>query len=345
MRNLKYSEAIAEAMYEALLQNPNLFLIGEGIDDPKGAFGTTTSALKEFGKERVMDSPLSENALAGICIGAAIEGYPSIQIHMRAEFMVLALDQILNHAAKWNYMFNGKMNVPMVFRCIVGRGWGQAAQHSQSFHNLYAQFPGLKVILPSHPYDAKGLLLSAVEDPNPVICIEHRWLYEKVGLVPENSYRIPIGNANTLTTGKDVTCVALSLSVHEALEAQAILKQEGIELEVIDLRSVRPLDFKTIFSSVEKTGRLLIADISHTFMGIGAEITAQVAENRFEFLKAPVIRIGLPDAPTPCAPSLEAAYYPGVNEICIAARKLMQESRSTIPRTFSKETPLFTGPF
>ncbi len=345
MRHLKYNEAISEAICIAMKNNPNLFLIGEGINDPKGAFGTTVEALKLFGKDRVMDSPLSENALAGICIGAAIEGFPSIQIHMRAEFMVLALDQILNHAAKWHYMFNGQMQVPMVFRCIVGRGWGQAAQHSQSFHNLFAQFPGLKVILPSSPYDAKGMLLSAVVDQNPVICIEHRWLYEKSCPVPESAYRIPIGKANRLTKGKDVTCVALSQGVYDALEAEKILLSEGIEMEVIDLRSVRPLDMETILDSLERTGRLLIVDIGHTFMGIGAEIAAHVAEKAFDFLKARVARIGLPDCPTPCASSLEAIYYPGVKDICDAARKICSQTKMTSVQEFFKETPLFTGPF
>lgn len=341
MRQLSYGEAISEAMVMALRENPKLFLMGEGIDDPKGAFGTTLAAYQEFGRDRVMDTPLSENAVAGIGIGAAIEGHPCVMIHMRAEFMILALDQIVNHAAKWHYMFDGLMKVPVVFRCIIGRGWGQAAQHAQSFHNLYAQFPGLKVILPTFPADAKGLLLSAVTDNNPVICLEHRWLYQKTGEVPEPLYRTPIGKANYVTEGNDITCVTLSYGVFEALEAREKLLQEGISLEIIDLRSVRPLDMGTILSSLQKTGRLIIVDISHSFLGIGSEIAAQVASDALDYLKTPIKRIGLPDYPVPCSAPLEASYYPGAEEICAVVRELVLPSRCE--ERERRSNPVLTG--
>lgn len=345
MHELKYSEALAEATLQAMEKNPRVFLIGEGIDDPKGAFGTTLPALKKFGAARVMDSPLSENAVTGIGIGAAIAGHPCVMIHMRTEFLLYAMDQIVNHAAKWHYMNAGRMQVPITIRCIVGRGWGQAAQHSQSFHAMYAHVPGLKVILPSTPREAKGLLYSAIQDPNPVICIEHRWLYDKVEAVPEEPYAIPIGQAAVLKAGKDVTIAACSYQVYEALAARETLLEMGIEAEIIDLRSVRPLDIATILRSVEKTGRLIVTDISGAVNGVSAEISAAVTERGFSFLKAPILRVALPDAPTPCASVLEQVYYPSPQDLVAAAQKLLA-AESTLSRAASlQHRPDFQGPF
>jgi acetoin:2,6-dichlorophenolindophenol oxidoreductase subunit beta len=345
MRKIKYSEALAEGTLAAMEEDPKVFLMGEGIDDPKGAFGTTLPALKKFGATRVFDTPLSENAFTGIGIGAAIEGWPCVMVHMRSEFMLYAMDQIINHAAKWHYMFGGLMSVPIVIRCIVGRGWGQAAQHSQSFHAMYAHVPGLKVILPATPYDAKGLIYSAIRDRNPVICIEHRWLYDKIGEVPEKTYDVPIGRANVVHPGKDVTCVAISHQVYEAITARETLAKEGIDLEVIDLRSVRPIDHDAVLNSVRKTGRLIVADTAIKACGVSAEIAATVAERGFPFLKAPIARVGLPDAPTPCSPALEEAYYPQAVDIISAARRLVSgaDIASEIPRL--KAVSTFTGPF
>lgn len=346
MRTLKYSEALAEATLLAMEDSPNTFLMGEGIDDPKGAFGTTTPALKRFGAERVFDMPLSENAMTGVGIGAAIAGHPCVMIHMRSEFLLLAMDQVINHAAKWHYMFAGKMNVPITIRCLVGRGWGQAAQHSQSFHALFATVPGLKVMLPSSPYDAKGLLYSAILDPNPVICIEHRWLYDKTGEVPPERYHLPLGKASVVAEGKDVTCVALSYGVLDALSARTTLLREGIDLEVIDLRSARPLDTETVLQSLRKTGRLIVCDISGPVCGISAEIAAVAASLGFTSLKAPVTRITLPDAPTPCSPPLEEAYYPGAQDIVSAARRLTMRTGLSTSDALAVNVPSnFTGPF
>lgn len=347
MREIKYSEALAEGTLQAMEDNPKVFLMGEGIDDPKGVFGTTTPALKKFGPTRVFDTPLSESAVTGIGIGAAIEGWPCVMIHMRNEFLLLAMDQVINHAAKWHYMFGGTMTVPIVIRVIVGRGWGQAAQHSQSFHAMYAHVPGLRVILPSTPYEAKGLMYSAIKDPSPVICIEHRWLYDKVGHVPQERYELPLDRANVLKSGKDVTCVAVSYQVYEALSAREMLLKEGIEMEVIDLRSARPIDKQTILNSVRKTGRLIVTDTAIRTCGISAEISALVAEEAFGALKAPVARIALPDAPTPCSPSLEEVYYPKVSTIVEAARRLVDANKVISLETVSEEpTPVpFTGPF
>lgn len=348
MRKLKYSEALAEATLIAMEEDPRVFLMGEGIDDPKGTFGTTLEAFKRFGQKRVFDTPLSESAVTGIGIGAAIEGAPCVMIHMRNEFLMLAMDPIVNHAAKWHYMFGGVMKVPITIRVIVGRGWGQAAQHSQSLQALWAHIPGLKVILPSTPYEAKGLLYSAIKDPNPVICIEHRWLYGKEEEVPEGPYEIPIGKAKVIGPGQDLTCVAVSHQVYEAMEAREKLLEERIRMEVIDLRSVRPLDLPLILDSVRKTGRLLVTDTGIKSFGVSAEICAAVCETGFETLKAAPVRVALPDAPTPCSYALEEAYYPKVGDLMNAARQLVHGKRisQTSPRTVPTPADVpFTGPF
>lgn len=345
MRNLKYSEALAEATLNAMEDEPKLFLMGEGIDDPKGTFGTTLGAFKKYGHERVYDSPLSEAAITGVGIGAAIEGHPCVMIHMRNEFLLYAIDQIINHAAKWHYMNGGTMNVPIVIRCLVGRGWGQAAQHSQSLQSLFAHIPGLKVIMPAMPADAKGLLYEAMMDKNPVISIEHRWLYDKIGEVPEGRYRVPIGKANVVAPGKDVTCVAVSHQVYEALEAKKRLASMGIDMEVIDLRTIRPLDKETILTSLQKTGRLLVTDTGFKTFGVSAEIASLAAEEGFSFLKAPVARVTLPDAPTPCSYVLEEIYYPKVNDLVVAAEKLVSGKKTALDDTAGKREIQFHGPF
>jgi len=348
-RKIKFSEALTEATLHAMEENPRVILIGEGADDPKGVFGTTLEPFKKFGPRRVFDSPLSEWAMTGMGIGAAIEGTPVVMVHQRSEFLLLGTDQVINHAAKWSYMSGGKMSVPIVMRVLVGRGWGQAAQHSQSLHALYAHIPGLKVILPSTPYQAKGLMYSAIRDPNPVICIEHRWLYDREEEVPEEAYEIPIGEAAVLKQGSDVTCVATSYQVYEALEAQKQLQEQGIEMEVIDLRSARPLDKETILRSVRKTGRLLVTDISHKTMGITSEIAAFVVEEAFAELKAPIARVASLDVPTPCSYALEDVFYPKVADLVTTAKALMSGKRSTSEREShllkEPEAVPFTGPF
>jgi len=347
MRTLKFSEALAEATVQAMEKDPRLFVMGEGVDDPKGSFGTTLLPFQKFGASRVFDTPLSESALTGIGIGAAIEGSPCLMVHLRAEFLLLAMDQVVNHAAKWRYMFAGQMNVPITIRCIVGRGWGQAAQHSQSFHGMFAQVPGLKVVLPATAFAAKGLLYAALRDPDPVIVIEHRWLHDKTGDVPEEAYELPLNRAEVLATGDDLTCVAVSYGVYEALIAADILRREGICMEVIDLRSARPLDRTTILRSVRKTGRLLVTDISSGIAGIAAEVIALVSEEAFEALKVRPLRITLPDAPTPCSPALEKAYYPTVNDLVEGARKLTRGTANGLRRddVASEAVSSFQGPF
>ncbi len=320
LRELTYREAINEAHVQMLEKDDRVFVFGEGIDDPGGVFGTTKGLQERFGAERVFDTPLAECALTGAAIGAATAGMRPILVHMRVDFLPLTLDQLLNHASKWHYMFGGNINVPMVVRAIVGRGWGSAAQHSQSLQATFAHVPGLKVVLPSSPYDAKGLLMAAVYDGNPVVMIEHRWLYEGKGHVPVEPYRVEIGKSAVVKKGADATIVAVSHMVKESLDAAAELKKEKIDCEVIDLRTVNPLDDEPVIESVRKTGRLVIADTGWQSYGIGAEVAARVMEKAHGALKAPLIRVNPPGVPTPASPVLEAAYYPGAKDIIKAVK-------------------------
>lgn len=314
-RTLSYSRAIKEAIDQCLAKDPSVFLIGEGVPDAKGIFGTTVGLAQKYGSQRVMDMPVSENALTGICVGAALRGMRPIITHQRVDFCLLALDQIINNAAKWHFMFGGQSSVPMVIRLIIGRGWGQGPQHSQHLHSIFSHIPGLKVIMPTTAYDVKGMLVAAVEDNNPVICIEHRWLYELEGYVPEEIYRVALDKANIIRPGKDVTIVSQSHMTIEALKAAGYLAKEGIEAEVIDLRTLRPLDRDAIVNSVKKTGRLLVLDTGWLTYGITGEIIASVTDAAFSDLKAPPRRIALPDIPTPTSPFLTKNFYPTFREI------------------------------
>lgn len=324
LRGLSYVDALREAQFQALERDTSVFLMGEGIDDPGGIFGSTTGLVERFGRERVMDIPIAENGMTGIAIGAALAGMRPVFIHMRMDFLPMCMDQIVNHAAKWHYMTGGRVNVPLVIRSIIGRGWGSAAQHSQALHALFTHIPGLKVLMPSTPYDAKGLLLSAIEDGNPVFFIEHRWLYERLGYVPEEYYTVPIGQGVVRREGKDITVVAISQMVYEALKAARTLEDKGIDVEVIDPRSLKPFDETLIFESVKKTGRLVIADGAWKTGGVGAEIACRVFETVLHYLKAPVRRVSFPDVPTPSSPVLEEAFYPDAQSITGAVKECME---------------------
>ncbi len=319
---------------------------------PKGTFGTTVGAFKAFGGGRVFDIPLAENGLTGVAIGAALEGMRPVLVHARNDFLLLTMDQLVNHAAKWRYMSGGKLAVPLTVRAIIGRGWGQAAQHSQSLHALFMHIPGLKVVMPSSPYDAKGLLIAAIEDESPVIVLEHRWLYDQIGPVPEVPYRVPIGEAAVVREGSDVTIVAISHMVIESRKAAGILQTEGIEAEILDIRSLAPLDRRAVLASVRKTGRLVVADHAWSTCGAAAEIVALVAEQALESLKAPARRITLPETPTPCAAPLEKLYYPDAAQVAAAARELVfgPGAAEIVPvhdgsRSVKEPTRDFQGPF
>ena len=324
LRGISYQEAILEAQAQAMESDDRVFLMGEGVDDPGGIFGTTLGLADRFGKDRVMDIPVAENALTGIAIGAATVGMKPVFVHMRNDFLPMCMDQLVNHAAKLCYMTGGRLHVPIVVRAIIGRGWGSAAQHAQAFHALFMHIPGLKIVMPSTPYDAKGLFLAALDDGNPVMFIEHRWTFNAVGYVPEEMYRVPLGEGIVRREGKDVTIVALSQQVYDAMKAAAILESDGISVEVVDPRTLKPLDEKLILSSVRKTRRLVIADVAHRTGSVGAEIACRIAETSADILAAPVRRVCFPDTPIPASPVLEEAFYPGANEIVEAVREIVK---------------------
>ncbi len=314
-RLLSYGEAIREALQLALKQDKSVFIMGQGVDDPVGMFGATNDLHLEFGRKRVFDTPLSEGALMGVALGAALAGQRPVYFHNRPDFLLLAMDQLVNHAAKWSYMFGGAKNVPLVVWACIGRGWGGAAQHSQALQGLFMHVPGLKLVMPSTCYDAKGLMLSAIADQNPVLIIDHRFNFSHQGFVPPEPYTVPIGNGVIRRKGRDVTIVAVSHLVLDAFEAAEELAEKGIEAEVIDPRTLRPLDEEIILDSIAKTGRLIVADCDWKTGGVTAEIAAMVAEKGFSCLKAPVRRLACPDLPTPAACSLEEAYYIGKEDI------------------------------
>jgi len=323
VRELSYRDAIKEALSQALDRDKNVFLIGEGIDDPGGVFGTTVGLVDKYGRDRVMDSPIAENAMTGVAAGAAMTGMRPVFIHMRVDFLPMAADQIINHVAKWSYMTGGKVKVPLTIRAVIGRGWGSAAQHSQSLQSLFAHIPGLQVLMPASPYDAKGMLLAAIAGDCPTLIIEHRWLYDQKEGVPEEPYFVKPGKGLVRRPGTDVTIAAVSYMVYEALRAAAELEKSGISAEVIDLRSLQPLDETIIAESVRKTGRLIAADTGWKSCGISAEVAAVVAEQAYSHLKAPVRRICLPAVPTPASAVLEKAYYPTFADIVRAAKEIV----------------------
>lgn len=351
-RELKFFEALREATELCMESDPSVYVTGLGTTDPKGIFGTTLGLEERFGAERVFDMPTSENGMTGIVIGSAINGMRPIMTHQRLDFFLLALDQLINNAAKWHFMFNGQASVPLVIRLIVGRGWGQGPQHSQSFHSLFAHVPGLKVVAPALPSDAKGMLISAIEDNNPVVFIEHRWLHNCFGDVPEGIYRVPLDKANIARVGGDVTLVASSHMTIEALEAAQILAREGIDAEVVDLRSLNPIDSNTILASVQKTGRVLVLDGDWKSAGLAGEIVALISEALFDSLKVAPRRLTYPDTYVPTSHILAAEYYPNAYDIVAAVRGLMgvEQDLETlltekIKRPLDVPDKSFTGPF
>ena len=322
-RELTYAQAIQEAMAIAMERDERVILMGEDIGVYGGAFQVTGDLVARFGEDRVMDTPISELGAAGVAVGAAMTGLRPIFEFQFSDFATLAMEQIVNQAAKMRYMLGGNASVPLVMRFPAGSGTGAAAQHSQSLEAWFAHVPGLKVIQPSTPHDAKGLLLAALEDPDPVMIFEHKILYKMKGPVPEGHYTVPIGKAALRREGRDVTVVATAIMVHKALEAAALLAEEGIDVEVIDLRTLRPMDGKALIESVKKTHRLCCVYEGVKTLGIGAEISALIAESEaFAFLDAPIVRLGGAEAPLPYNPELEKAAVPQVAGIVDAVRAL-----------------------
>lgn len=315
MRELSYALAINEAFHQLMEQDDRVFILGQGVLNP-WYVGTTAKDLdKRFGAARVIDPPVSENGMNGVVIGAALAGMRPVTIHPRLDFLLMGLEQIINEASNWSYVFGGQISCPMVVRGIINRGGEQGAQHSQAIQAFFMHVPGLKVVMPATPYDAKGLLVSAVKDDNPVVYIDDRWLYEETGDVPTEMYTVPLGKANTLRTGTDVSIVATSYMVREALNAANELAETGIGAEVVDVRSLKPLDVDHICSSVKKTGHVIVADAAWRSAGAAAEIAQRISEEAFKDLKSAPRRVTLPDVPAPSSRAEERAYYPTSKDI------------------------------
>ncbi|WP_415316318.1 alpha-ketoacid dehydrogenase subunit beta [Bacillus safensis] len=325
MREISYLEAVREAMSQEMRENQDVFILGEDIGVYGGAFGVTRGMIEEFGPERVRNTPISEAAIAGGAVGAALTGMRPILELQFSDFITIAMDQLVNQAAKTRYMFGGKGKVPLVVRTPAGSGTGAAAQHSQSLEAWMAHIPGLKVVQPSTAYDAKGLLKAAMDDDNPVIFYEHKLLYKTIGEVPEEQYSIPLGKADVKRSGKDVTIVATAIMVHKALEAAKELEAEGIDVEIIDPRTLVPLDEETIIESVKKTGKCIVVHEAVKRGGYGGEIASMIAESEaFDYLDVPIKRLGGLAVPIPYNPTLEKAVIPQVPDIIEAAKELVR---------------------
>lgn len=324
MREITYQQAIKEALTQLMQEDERVILLGQGLDSPWSFGDTTLGLIDKFGRRRVFDIPISENGLTGAAAGAAMAGLRPVMMHPRVDFMYLAMDQIINHAANWHYMFGGRTGVPLVVRGVINRGGEQGPQHSQAPHAMYAHVPGLKVVMPATPADAKGLMVAAVRDPNPIIYIDDRWLYSRREVVAEELYETPLGRAAVRREGKDITLVALSYTQEPAAAAAAALAADGIDVELIDPRTIKPLDTETILASVRKTGRLLVVDAGWLSYGFSAEVAALAAEKAFTALKAPPARLASPDVPAPAAITLERGFYVDEAKIVAAARKLLR---------------------
>lgn len=311
MRKLGYGLAINEAFHQSMERDDRVFVLGQGVLNP-WYVGETARGLdtKYAASGRIIDPPVSENGMNGVVIGAALAGMRPITIHPRLDFLLMGFEQIVNEASNWSYVFGGQQTCPVVIRGIINRGGEQGAQHSQAIHAMFNHVPGLKVVMPATPYDAKGLMCAAVEDDNPVVYIDDRWLYAEEGNVPEEYYKVPLGKANTLRNGTDVTIVAVSYMVKLAQDAAMVLAQQGVSVEIVDPRSLTPFDEDHIFSSVRKTGHVVVCDSGWYTCGVAADIAARIVEKAFDSLKAPILRVTLPDAPAPSATSEETAYYP-----------------------------------
>ncbi|MBT7960115.1 MAG: dehydrogenase [Akkermansiaceae bacterium] len=349
-RMITFAEALNEAQAYALENIEGTYLMGLGAPDPKGIFGSTLGLQEKFGEKKVFDVPISENALTGVALGSAATGLRPILTHQRVDFALVSIDQIVNQAAKWHYMFGGEMSAPMVIRMIIGRGWGQGPQHSQALHAWFAHIPGLKVVLPATGYDAKGMLIAAVKDENPVVFLEHRWLYNIKDAVPESGYEIPLDKAVIKRKGADVTLIGISYMTLECLRAADLLARQGISAEVIDLRSVRPIDYDTLINSVQKTGLVLIADHATLVGSITSELASRLSEKLFDSLKKAPIRVGLPDYPVPTSHQLAEGYYPLASTIfdsTVTALGLPSLRRELTTNQIPRDQPdaSFTGPF
>ena len=324
-RKLKFNQAINEAIYQAMKSDRKVVCFGLGVTDPRRVFYSTERLVEKFGNERVFDIPTSENALTGVAIGLANLGSKVILSHQRVDFSFLSMDQIINSLSKWHYMFGGAQNLSVTIRLIIGRGWGQGPTHAQSYQSMFAKIPGLKVVMPSSPYNAKGLLLASIKDPNPVIFFEHRWLYDLAGDVPSKKYNIPIGKSEIITKGKDLTIITMSNSRHEVMGLKDFFIKNKISPEVIDLLSISPLDMTTITKSVKKTGKLIVIDTCHKSFSTGKEIISNISEENLNYFKVKPILLGTPNTPTPTSFSLTKNYYPSKKVIAQNICKILNK--------------------
>lgn len=345
-RVVSYQEAVNEAIIQEMDRDERVFVYGLDVADHKQIFGTTAGILKKFGSKRCFSTPLSEDSLMGFGIGAAATGLRPIYIHIRVEFLLLALNQLINIGSSLRYGSNGKISTPLVIIAVIGRGWGQGFQHSKSLQSLFAHIPGLKVIMPSTPYDAKGMMTSAIQDNNIVVCLLHRWLYWIEGAVPEMPYTTPIGQSRILRGGSDITIVATSWMNVEANDAANILEKRGISVEIVDPRTLSPLDDQTIVNSVNKTGHCIIADYDWVPCGLSAEIAAIVSNKCFGQLKQPVSRIGFAWTPCPTTRPLENEFYPNAKTIIREVEKMLNFSETDLSNEkFHTWENRFKGPF
>ncbi len=323
MSNMTFAQALNDAHKVEMVRDPNIYVAGEDVGVYGGIFGVTAGLLDQFGDKRVKDTPITESAIVGTAVGAATVGLRPVIELMFVDFIGVALDQLYNQAAKMKYMFGGKAKIPMVMRAACGAGIGAAAQHSQCLEALFMHLPGLKVVMPSTPYDAKGLLIEAIRDDNPVVFLEHKMLYAIEGEVPDGEYTISFGQADIKREGQDVTVVATANMVHTALSAAEKLAADGISIEVLDPRTLCPLDEESIIASVKKTHRLVIVHEEVKFAGSGAEIAAMVAEKAFDYLDAPILRVAAPFCPVPFSQPLEQAFIPSEQQLIDAVKKVM----------------------
>ena len=348
--NKSFIHGVNEALIESMKKDKKILCYGLGVTDPKGIFGSTKGLEDRFGSDRVFDMPTSENAMTGVAIGAALGGYKVVMTHQRLDFFLLAMDQLVNSAAKWFYMFGGKTPIPITIRLILGRGWGQGPTHSQNLQAWFAHIPGLKVIMPSTASDAKGMLTSAIFDPNPVLFLEHRWLHNSKGNIPDGYFEKPIDKARKVLVGNSITIVSMSYLTLEAVEAAKVLKRYDVKCEIIDLVTINPIDWQTIFKSVIKTGRLLVLDTGFTTGSVAGEIIAKLVLEKFHYLKIPPQRIAMPDIPEPTSYSLTKSLYNDSSDILKKVSEMLQikiNKEDFIRKAKDHDVPgdWFKGPF
>jgi len=350
-REITFSKAINEAIDETMLLNDNVICYGLGVTDPKSVFDTTQNLEQKYGSERVFDMPTSENGMTGIAVGASLNGLVPLMTHQRLDFFLLAMDQLINSASKWHYMFGSQQSVPITIRLILGRGWGQGPTHSQNLQAWFAHMPGLKVVMPTTPEDAKGLLTASILDPNPVVFLEHRWLHNSKGIVPKGFYSKPLGKAKRVKTGTDVTIVSMSYMTIEAIHATEYLERKGIHCDLIDLLTIRPIDWQFIFNSVKNTGRILVLDTGFTTGSVAGEIIARVSMECFNVLKFKPCRLAMPDIPEPTSPALTRGFYVRASDIAIEVMKMFKldvdSVKIDLPEPIPHDVPgeWFKGPF